>query len=342
MNDPKIVVTYTIADERDKIFENINIHARLGVDLFYVFLDNCPESLRKDLHAKRGVRILDSCSFRPDKDTPDWVLQYISRGSEGYDIRKCVNTFHACELAAEEFGDAWVLSIDADEIILPGDESALRSKNNLLKEFFSQVKKNVHQVRFKNIEVVPYGKDVPFVSPSLFLKRPGEMCLNTIRVGRRLVRAFRLGPVWEEWMVSFCYWIFGYGVRFSYSERSLPVPYYNGYVGYKSAIRTPYHRRFIFSVHYWLARLKGEKLRSKTIDVGYCLHFDIYCFDGFMRKFRQASKMEPESRFHYRKKIIDIVKNGSADDIRDLYFDCVAISRERLRRYSRLLVKVKL
>ena len=126
-----VALAITVKNERDLIRANVLYHRYLGVQLFYVFLDNTTDDTRdtvSDLdcvavsHSMTGDRFLESRERRQACADSVRLRETIDKSAEHHDARQVLNTYVAWE-QARDAGVEWLVSLDADELVWPDSSS---------------------------------------------------------------------------------------------------------------------------------------------------------------------------------------------------------------------------
>ena len=252
-------MTYTCLADNSMIINNILWHQKKGVNLFIVFLEkNLKEFLKKCKNVD-NIIILKSGSFIPTKTDPHWLLDYYNtlnkkignfyKETSTYDAEKVLNVFHACKISYEDHDFDWVISIDADELLyIPAKNNFRNFSSSLdLTIFFSSLSDKIIQVRFETVEFIPVKgnkrKNI-FAGENFFISLPNKIVHFLSKVQNRVLIALKISGKFIDKYISLFYFFCGYNVRNSLLnlfKNFECVPYYLGYMGYKSAIRLPNH-----------------------------------------------------------------------------------------------------
>jgi hypothetical protein len=117
MQPGSFALTYTVKNEARLLPLGIEYHLALGCSRVYVFWDNTTDDA-PELVAKYP-QVITRKSYRPEEmeDAPGWLSQILPAWGPDLDVRKRANTYYAAVDAAKH-GIEWLLSIDADELIL--------------------------------------------------------------------------------------------------------------------------------------------------------------------------------------------------------------------------------
>jgi hypothetical protein len=151
----------------------LEYHLRAGISRIYLFLEDGEDEALATAARYPQVRtvVTDEAFRRTQQDSPLWE-RFASHLLTEVMARQCLNAQTALKWGMEE-GIDWVLHLDADELLWPGDQ-ALRTN---LGVYFARLPNDVGQVLFLNYEAVPetYEVDDHFRDVTLF-KRPVPLC----------------------------------------------------------------------------------------------------------------------------------------------------------------------
>jgi len=337
----KICITYTCLSDNSMIINNMLWHQKKGVSLFIVFLEkNLKEFLKKCKNVD-NIIIIKSGSFVPVKIDPIWVLDFYNivnnkkrnfdKKIPTYDAEKVLNVFHAAKISYEDYDFDWVISIDADELLyIPTKNNSNSFSHSLnLASFFNTVSAKIMQVRFETAELIPVRgnkKRNVFAGENFFISFPSKIVHFLSKVQNRILLALKISGKFIDKYISLFYFFCGYNVRNNFLnlfKNFECVPYYLGYMGYKSAIRLPNHLYNTFSIHYWLA--KPPYRLPKTINTKYCLHFDLPNLAEYKKK--AIYQTEIAERFDDRNKLFQIGRSLNSNYTKNFYENKIAVDR---------------
>ena len=334
--DIRVCITYTCLSDNSQIIENILWHQEIGAKLIILFLDRGVEEFKRKYGNIKNLILKKSASYVPTHADPTWVFEAFTRKNESYDFEKVLNVYHACNIAYSEYGCEWCISIDADEIIyLPKNQKNKNINSALmLTEYFGTVSDDILQVKFEAAELIPVrysdNKD-SFFGQNYFLTFPNQTFLFVSRSLNRALLALRFSGPKIELMISFLYFLCGYNLRNSFScvvsGKSLK-PYYLAYMGYKSAIRLPHHKSYIYSIHYWLNH--WPKISPKSILQKYCLHFDLPTHAEYRKK--SLYQIGNSLRYQNRRKIFEIGRSSNLNISMEYYESEISVPIESINK----------
>lgn len=148
----KVAITYTIKNEADLILQNINFHKKLGVEHFWVFLDNSSDNSLELLKKQDNVSTRES--VRPEELADSLIDDKFLAKRDNHDARRVYNSSWAAR-EAKARGFDWLICIDADELILCDFDNFEKAQINLK---LAEIDKDISQVVFKTYEQVPSFK----------------------------------------------------------------------------------------------------------------------------------------------------------------------------------------
>jgi len=188
----RIALVSTFAAALPVLSSWVEVHRALGVERFYLFIDNPRESAACEALALEGVRWIhrDEALETEWQRSPSWDYQKAFR-HQVYS-RQCLNTDYAIRLAREE-GMDWLLHIDLDEKIhLPAPWQSLNS--------YFESKAVFDVVRFTNHEGVPeqwhvgnYLEEVTLFKRSFTLLNAEQQRIVRSLFGERYFLAYHNG-----------------------------------------------------------------------------------------------------------------------------------------------------
>jgi len=260
------------------------------------------------------------------KNPPAWIKEVEVQEIEQMDFRKRINTLYAAGLALED-GIEWVCSIDADELIVPGDEFS--NIWNLL----ASIKADVDQILLPNVELLPTPStdENVFKSQTVFIRRQNFL-QNLWRGINVLMGKLCVSPQRIALAENYFY-------KIALRGRFPPTPInpltgekiyrglYLGYSNHKAFMRSSRARSFNFNIHQWI-RIDR---RPKTVVAGQILHYDLPDAEYFIRKFGQRP-LNMQRKVFYTRYQLGMVSCEAPKDVAKLFFEeqiCVA-NKEKL------------
>lgn len=335
-------LAYTVKNEARLLPSGIEYHLAAGCSRIYVFWDNTTDNA-PDLVAAYP-QVLARNSYRPEElaDAPPWLTKILTWWETELDVRKIANTYYAA-LDAARHGIEWLVSIDADELILMNrDEQALE---NHIPKRLEQIPENIDQLLLPNLESVPTSavSENPFLDCVYFFNR-----FPQTEAAWRYSRAALLRVARSPELIAWYDWLF-YQIRFAgalhrmmrdpATHQRIPGSYFLGYSSHKSFIRTSHAASFEFATHSWLPRLS----RPRNLRTGNVLHFDMLDADYFAAKFRQRL---PDDRglFHLRYLLSIVARDRTLEQVRQFFETYIAIrDPQRIARLKRkgIIVEIR-
>jgi hypothetical protein len=145
-----VAAVMTVRNEDDILSENIRYHRYLGVERFYVFLDQGDDPSANSISADSAVTL--HLSTIPSLIKYDAVHQgAIQRWFSHHTARQIVNCLHAAH-QARQHGIQWLLNIDPDELVCVEDH---QTRQYALSDLLMSLPSSVGTVTFPTWEVVP-------------------------------------------------------------------------------------------------------------------------------------------------------------------------------------------
>lgn len=322
----RVAVVMTVKNERDVLRSNILFHRHLGVERFYVFLDEDTEGTGESVadldcvevsESMSAARFLGPESHRRLAEQSRKLARAVEDAELQHTARQMLNAFVTLESAREK-GIEWLLAIDADELVCPRLEKADPGE---IAALLDTVNRGTEQVRFRPLEIVQQDRPYRNVfAEAVLFKRPGA------RVGRPVHDPFRQKLKRFERKDS----------RF----RGLPVPrirrfdWWYGHHDGKCAVRVDLD---LFPLIHRFEGLDGRKL--VTGEGGYLLHYFMYDAEDFIKKYRSYAR-QPDRWLYgtmipYRKRLWrDMVNDRSLteDFIRSYYGRWIAFGEDEIER----------
>jgi hypothetical protein len=337
----KFALAYTVKNESRLLPSGIEYHLAAGCSRIYIFWDNTTDNA-PELVAKYP-QVIARKSYRPDElvDPPAWLARILPAWDIDLDVRKIANTYYATVEAAKE-GIEWLVSIDADELILMNRGEQV--PENHIPKYLEKVPESIDQLLLPNLESVPDAVETgsPFTDYVCFLNRfpASEFIWRYSRAALvRLSRSPRL-IAWYDWLF---YEILFAGamrrmMRDPGTQGRIPGAYFLGYVSYKSFMRTRVAPDFEFATHGW----KPFRRRPRNLRIGNVLHYDLLDAAYFATKFRQR----PPERdlFHFRMLLSVVARERSVEQIRQFFDTYIAIrDPERIERLKKkgIIVEIR-
>lgn len=342
MHRGTFALAYTVKNEARLLPSGIEYHLATGCSRIYVFWDNTTDDAPELI--KHYPQVIARCSYRPEElaDAPPWLAKLLTWWETELDVRKIANTYYAA-LDAARHGIEWLVSIDADELVLMNRSEQVLE--NHVPQYLAKTPDRFDQVLLPNLESVPTSavSENPFLDCIYFFNR-----FPKTETVWRYSRAALLRVSRSPKIIAWYDWLF-YQVRFAgalqrmmrdpATNRRIPGSYFLGYSNHKSFIRTARVVDFYFATHSWIPYLK----RPRNLTTGNVLHFDMLDADYFAAKFRQRP---PDDRglFHLRYLLSVVARDRTLNQIRQFFETYIAIrDPQRIVRLKRkgILVEIR-
>ena len=326
MPSGSFAVAYTVKNEARLLPSGIEYHLATGASRIYVFWDNTTDNA-PDLVASHP-QVIARKSYRPDelKDPPEWLAAILPWWEVDLDVRKIANTYYSALHAAKD-GIEWLVSIDADELLLM-DRNEQTLEDHIAR-YLERVPDDIDQLLLPNLEAVPGAAETqnPFTDWIYFLNRfpRSEFLWRYSRAA--LVRVTRSPKLiaWYDWLF---YEVLFAGamrrmMRDPATNHHIPGTYFLAYVSNKAFIRARVAPDFDFATHAW----KRFRRKPRNLRIGNVLHFDMLDAAYFAAKFRQR----PPERglFHFRTELSIVARERTPEQIRQFFENYIAISDPR-------------
>jgi len=297
-----VALAVTVRNEQDLLRPNLLHHHHLGVEQAFVYLDRSTDGTRASVEALGFVRLAASVGAARYAGC-EALAHALPHVDTHVTARQILDIWDAMA-QARAAGLAWLLVVDADELVTPALDEA---GPGALRALLAAVPAEVECVRFPTLEALQRGEDYAnvFAEATLFKRDPG-------RFRRRVKDPLRGRLVTARGF---------YGHTVGKSALRLSVD---------AVPRTP---------HRFAAR-DGSALRAAT--AGHLLHYYCCSFDAFLAKFRRFSDhpdthlwqvpVEPLKRL-WR----DVVNHPgfTEADLRAYYRAWVAFDERAVRRLRR-------
>ncbi|WP_321811966.1 glycosyltransferase family 2 protein [Burkholderia sp. BCC1985] len=308
-------VVYTVKNEWRLLKYSIPYLLAAGAAKIYVFFDGTTDEAILELAKYENVATRTTVRALTIEDPPEWIKQIEVNEAEQMDFRKRINMLYAASLANDD-GIEWVCSIDADEMLVPGDGFSSIS------ELLASVGSDVDQILMPNIELLPTpstGENI-FKSQTVFIQRKDRL-QNLWRVVNALLGKLRVGPKKLSLLEHYFY-------KVALLGRFPPTPVnpmtgekvhrglYLGYNNHKAFMRASRARLFNFNIHKWI---KIDR-RPKTVVGGQVLHYDLPDAEYFLCKFGQRPSNMHRKVFYTRYQL-GMISCEAPNDVARLFFD---------------------
>jgi len=286
----KIAIVITAKNEERLLKSNLQYHFAVGVHKAYLYFDGATDGGPKSIGDMPEVEVQDSVSENKFGDLP-FLNKFTSKAVEHHTARQCLNTYDAM-LKCKRDGIQWLISIDADELIIADKHDPLP-----LISLFDGVSEDVDLVHFNTKEAVQRRNeyDNVFADETLFK--------STHLFKRKLERPNKM-------------------IHDPFQKKNKKISYWMGQFQGKSAIRVA-SDLIPKNVHRYKQK-DGSLL--KQIEKGLVLHYHAFDQPDFIKKFTNFKKHPDNflagSDVGYVKKLWRDVVNSEVieEDYRNNYF----------------------
>jgi hypothetical protein len=281
----------TAKNEERLLKLNLEYHFALGLSKAYIYFDDATDGGPPSIENMPGVDAQESVKVDKFKDLV-FLNKFTENAEEHHTARQCLNTYDAT-LKCREDGIDWLISIDADELIIVD-----KKKPVPLTELFDQLYSGVDLIHFDTREAVQQKIDYKNVFAEETLYK------SVYDFKRKFERPIK-------------------DIEDPYQNKKVKISYWMGQFQGKSAIRVN-SDLIPKNVHRYQRENGG---RIKQVSKGLVLHFHAYDKSDFKKKFTNF-KDHPDhfiagSDVGYIKKLWrDIVNSDSLDQkYIDTYFE---------------------
>lgn len=116
-------VVLTVKNEARLLPQHIAYHLGIGVKQVFVYFDNTTDTGKEEIQHLPNV--IARNSITPAELEPQPYLQFFFDRSEAHHTaRQCLNTYHALQ-CCKQMGIDWLISIDADELLLTPEKGEM-------------------------------------------------------------------------------------------------------------------------------------------------------------------------------------------------------------------------
>lgn len=249
----KTAIVITVKNEERLLKQNLRYHFALGINKAFVYFDGTTDNGPKSIQTLNKVEFQNS--VKPEKySSLDFLKKFTTQAEEHHTARQCLNTYDAMLKCKNEEID-WLISIDADELFYPGE-------NINLKDFFRSAS-SFDIITLKPLEVINRKiayKDV-FKEETLF-KTQKNFKSKFDQINFKLQNP--------------------------YTKEALQTSYWLGHTMGKSIININ-SEVIPHNVH----RFKLIKGKAKTVNKGFVLHYHMFDFEDFIKKFQNFKNHPP-------------------------------------------------
>lgn len=251
----KVAVVMTVKNEARLLRQNVLYHLGIGVHKIFVYLDQTTDNGAETINDLQAVEINSSVEAKTYQDQP-YLEKFWSNAHEHHTGRQCLNTFDAMQMCKAEQID-WLISLDADELFLCSKDEPVT-----LQAFFEAASAQ--------------KADIISLTPLEVLSR--KMAYQNVMLEETLFKTkknfqSKFDQIYQK-------------IYDPYTESYKTMSFWLGHTMGKAAIRVQ-SDLIPHNVHRYVSRV-GIPL--KTISKGYLLHYHIYDFEDFIKKFKNFEK----------------------------------------------------
>ena len=143
----KVAIVITAKNEERLLKNNLLYHFAIGVSRAYIYFDGASDGGPDSIENMPNVSIQNSVPVDKYNDF-EYLNKFTSNAKEHHTARQCLNTYDA-KLKCKQEGIDWLISIDADELIIVD-----KAKPIQISELFLNVTPDIDLVHFDTKEAV--------------------------------------------------------------------------------------------------------------------------------------------------------------------------------------------
>lgn len=247
----KVAVVMTVKNEARLLRQNVLYHLGIGVNKIFVYLDQTTDDGAETINDLEAIEINTSVEAKTYQDQP-YLEKFWSNAHEHHTARQCLNTFDAMRKCKAEQID-WLISLDADELFLSSKDEPVT-----LQAFFEAARTQ--------------DADIISLTPLEVVAR--KMAYQNVMLEETMFKTkknfqSKFDQIYQK-------------IYDPYTHSHKTLSFWLGHTMGKAAIRVQ-SDLIPHNVHRYTSRV-GEPL--KTISMGYLLHYHIYDFEDFIKKFK--------------------------------------------------------
>ena len=252
----RIAIVITAKNESRLLRDNLLYHHATGIDKAFVYFDDTTDNGPQTLEDMPYVSSFTNVDYT-QLTTAAHLTTILSKAKTHHTARQCLNWMHALEQSKKQNID-WLISIDADELVCANLDSV-----SSLKFLFQNVSLDTDGVSFETLEVLQNRLNFERVFEDARHFKKEEIRSKAYR--KRFLKNI-IDPITKHKLVSYMW--------------------YGHYIG-KMAVRVNSKELIIpKNVHRFV--YKDQSL-IRSVKKGYLLHYHIYDFTDFKKKFRNFS-----------------------------------------------------
>ncbi|WP_019038863.1 glycosyltransferase family 2 protein [Psychroflexus tropicus] len=252
---PRVAIVITAKNEERLLKQNLRYHFALGIHKAFVYFDGVTDNGPETI--KNLPRVVAQNSVEPEKYKHlENLSKFTSNANEHHTARQCLNTYDAM-LKCKRDGIDWLISIDADELFYPGSD---------IKDL---------SVFFDALEAY----DVIKLPPLEIINR--KMTYTNVMLEESLFKTkknfkSRLDQIYFD-------------IKNPYGNKSFTISYWLGHTMGKCILNV---KSDIIpkNVHRYETK---DNTKIKSITKGNILHYHMYDFEDFIKKFKNFEHHPP-------------------------------------------------
>lgn len=245
----KTALVLTVKNEERLLRHNLLYHRAIGLDKVFVYFDNTTDKGSESIADLDFVTTAQSVPIEK-YDHLDYLNKFTAQAKEHHTARQCLNTFDATQQCKKQ-GIEWLISIDADELVVPDLKRYFKINN-----FLNEMPDSIEVVNFQVKEVVQnqFHYNNVFAEASLFKTR-AKFKSRWDRVYKRV-----FNPL---------------------TKTNSLFNYWYGHTMGKAAIRVSADL-IPHNVHKFI---QTDGTKPSTLQTGFLLHYHSFDFQDFVKKF---------------------------------------------------------
>jgi hypothetical protein len=312
MKDNSIAIVITAKNERRLLKSNLLYHFALGISRAYIYFDDTTDDGSKSI--KNLPNVVFQNSVAPNKYKHlEYLDKFTSKADEHHTARQCLNTYDA-KVKCQKEGIDWLISIDADELFYPGPD---------IKDF---------TIFLNNLEKYDIIKLLPLEVINRKMSYTNVILEETLFKTKKNFKS-KLDQIY-------------FNIKNPYGNKPLTTSYWSGHTMGKCIINVK-SEIIPKNVHRYETK---DSSKIKSVTKGNILHYHMYDFEDFMKKFKNFEHHPPvflsgNDIGSLKSLWIQLVNdpNVSIEELRQYYKSNILFDTKKLKRLhkTRLMNIVK-
>ena len=245
----RVALVITVKNEARLLKQNLRYHLAIGIEKIYVYFDKATDNGKLVIKDIEGVEVNDSVSAEIYKQV-DYLQHLCNNADKIHTARQCLNTYNA-QIKCRDLGIDWLISLDADELFVADYKKPIS-----LKDFFEPLK-SYDVVQLQTLEVL--AKQMAY----------NKVMLEEIEFKIQKNFKSHFNRIYHKFYNP-------------YRKTSIVHSYWLGHNMGKLAIRVD-SDTIPKNVHRYQTI---NKTPLKTIKRGCILHYHLYDFEDFIKKYK--------------------------------------------------------